>query len=108
MNIYSKLITTILIAITFSFNAFAINLQQAKAQGKVGETESGYIEAIKDSKEIQTLVKQVNGKRKQIYLKMARKNKVKLEQIELLAGEKALKKTRTGYLIKKDGQWVKK
>ena len=108
MNTYSKLITAIIIAITFSFNAFAINLQQAKAQGKVGETESGYIEAIKDSKEIQTLVKQVNGKRKQIYLKMARKNKVKLDQIEILAGEKALKKTRAGHLIKKGGQWVKK
>lgn len=112
MNNYSstisKIITTIIIAVTFSFNAFALNLQQAKAQGIVGETETGYIEAIKDTKAAQALVKQVNGKRKQIYLKMAKKNKVQLSQIEQLAGEKAIKKTRAGHLIKQNGQWVKK
>lgn len=108
MNIYSKFLTALIITLSFSFNAFALNLQDAKAQGKVGELPTGYIGAIVKSKEVDALVQQVNGKRKQLYLKMARKNNVQLDQIEALAGEKAMKKTRSGHYIQKAGKWIKK
>lgn len=109
MKTLIKPLSLILFALTFSFNAFALNLQQAKSAGQVGELQTGYLGAIKQSAEVQSLVKSVNSKRKQLYLKMARKNNLTLAQIEKAAAEKAIKKTKAGnYYQNTSGQWVKK
>jgi uncharacterized protein YdbL (DUF1318 family) len=109
MKTLIKQFSLLLVALTFSFNALALTLQDAKAQGKVGEQPSGYLGLVVDNAQVQALVKQVNGKRKQIYLKLARKHKVSVAQIAARAGEKALKKTQAGHYIKNAaGQWVKK
>jgi uncharacterized protein YdbL (DUF1318 family) len=95
------------LAITFS--AWAMTLEQAKEQGLVGEMANGYLGVVSASPEINSLVKSVNDKRKEIYLNLARKNNLSIKQVTTLAGEKSIKKTKAGNLIQSaSGQWVKK
>lgn len=94
---------------TLAFSAWAISLDQAKQQGLVGEMPNGYLGVVVESSEVTSLVKMVNKKRKDIYLNLARKNKITMQQVTKLAGEKSISKTQTGHLIKNPaGKWVKK
>lgn len=109
MNTLVKKISVIFIALSFSFCAFALTLQEAKTQGKVGEMPNGYLGAVEQTSEVQQLVETVNAKRKQHYLTIARQNKLKLAQVAARAGERNLHKTAAGHYIQNaDGQWVKK
>jgi uncharacterized protein YdbL (DUF1318 family) len=96
-------------ASTIAFSAWAVSLDQAKEQGLVGEMPNGYLGVVVASSEVSSLVEMVNNKRKDIYLNLARKNKITMQQVTKLAGEKSLAKTQPGHLIKNSsGQWVKK
>ena len=101
-----KRITLVLALLSLTFEAFALSLKDAKQQGLVGELTSGYLGAVVKNPDTQTLVKQVNDKRKKLYIGLARKNKLSLKQVAALAGEKALKKTAKGHYIKNaKGKW---
>ncbi|MFT6918654.1 MAG: hypothetical protein ACJA2G_001273 [Cognaticolwellia sp.] len=107
-NIVKKL-TCALLAITMTFSAWAISLDDAKQQGLIGEMQNGYLGLVVDNVEAQSLVASVNEKRKSIYLNLARKNNITMAQVTALAAEKALNKTQTGNFIQNAaGQWVKK
>jgi hypothetical protein len=89
--------------------AYALELQEAKDQGLVGETPSGYLEAVKTpTAEVRELVDSINAKRKQQYQKIANSNNTTLSAVEKLAGAKAMEKSKPGHYIKLDGQWQKK
>lgn len=89
--------------------ASAIDLQTAKSQGLVGETPSGYLEAVKKpSAEVKTLITTVNSKRKAKYQEIASRNKTDIKAVEKLAGEKAMQKSKPGSYIKQGGSWKKK
>ena len=104
-----KKVTLTLLVLVMTFPAWAISLDQAKNKGLIGEMPNGYIGIVVKSSEVSTLVKNVNKKRKELYLNLARKNKITMKQITALAGEKAIGKTRTGHFIKNSaGKWVKK
>jgi len=104
-----KRISLAFIASTIAFSAWAISLDQAKQQGLVGEMPNGYLGVVVASGEVSSLVDMVNKKRKDIYLKLARKNKITMQQVTKLAGEKSISKTQAGHLIKNSaGKWVKK
>ncbi len=104
-----KKITLALIVSAMAFSAWAISLSEAKQQGLVGEMPNGYLGVIVDNAETKSLVARVNAKRKSIYMNLARKNKITLQQVAILAGKKALAKTKPGNYIKNaSGQWVKK
>lgn len=104
-----KKLTCALLVSTMAFSAWAISLSDAKKQGLVGEMPNGYLGVVVDSAEAKSLVASVNKKRKSIYMNLARKNKITMQQVTALAGEKALAKTQSGHFIKNAaGQWVKK
>ncbi|BCO10724.1 hypothetical protein GF1_31000 [Desulfolithobacter dissulfuricans] len=87
----------------------AIDLQSAKDQGLVGETPSGYLEAVgTPTAEVASLVTTINEKRRARYLEIAKKNGTDLAVVEKLAGKKAIEKTRPGNYIKVNGKWVRK
>lgn len=90
--------------------AHAIDLDQAKAQGLVGETIEGYLAAVNaaPSAEVAALVEDVNAKRRAEYQRIARDNGIELEQVEALAAKKAIEKTRPGGWIRIDGEWRRK
>ena len=90
---------------------WAISLQEAKAQGLVGEQANGYLGLVKSgaSAEVKTLMNEINAKRKQEYQGIARRNNTELNVVEALAGKKAIERTPPGQYVKlPSGQWVKK
>lgn len=103
-----KRISLLLALIFTSFLAFAVELDQAKDQGLVGEQTDGYLGVIKPSKEVQALVDDINAKRRQKYLELAQQNNLQLAQVEVLAGKKAVEKTQAGHYVKMGSEWVKK
>jgi len=107
-NLIKKSACALLVS-AMAFSAWAISLSDAKQQGLVGEMPNGYLGLVVDSAAAKSLVASVNKKRKSIYMNLARKNKITLQQVTALAGKKSLAKTQSGHLIKNaSGQWVKK
>ncbi len=100
---------TLLIAACLSFSALALDLKDAKSDGWVGEQFDGYLGVVKTSPEVVALVDEINAKRRQAYQRIAQKNNLSLEQVALLAGEKAIEKTPAGQYVRgKEGSWQKK
>ena len=71
-----------------SINSFAIDLKQARSNGKVKELPTGYIEAADSSTEVKKLVEEVNNKRKAHYEKVAKKNGTSVDVVGAAAAEK--------------------
>jgi len=90
-------------------SAHGLELHDAKAQGLVGETATGYLGVVKPGDPaVQKLVTTINGKRKQHYQGIAKKNKTSLQGVEQLAGKTAINKTPAGQFINTGGGWQKK
>lgn len=91
-----------------SLSAWALDIDQAKSKGWVGETPTGYLAAIKRNSEVKALVKDINQKRKVKYQEIANQHKVQLEKIERLAGEKLVNKAiQSGQKYMTDGgKWL--
>ncbi|WP_404341164.1 YdbL family protein [Pseudoalteromonas mariniglutinosa] len=99
---------TLLTAACLSFSVWAIELDEAKNQGLVGEDSSGYLGLVVQHAEAKAVVDEINEKRKAQYLKLAKKNNLSLAQVEALAAAKTIEKTKPGHYIEVNGQWVKK
>jgi uncharacterized protein len=88
---------------------FALSLEEAKAQGLVGERANGYLGVVKaQHQDAQALSNEVNDKRRQAYEDIARKNGTQLQAVEALAGEKAIKNTRPGHFVEGPAGWIRK
>lgn len=98
----------VLVVSLFSAGAWALDLDDAKAAGLVGETPSGYLAPVSatPSDDVKALVKSTNKKRRQQYEKIAEKRDVPLKSVEKLAAIKAYEKTAPGHYIQgKSGDW---
>lgn len=96
-------------AALLSFNLFAMDLQQAKSQGLLGEQQNGYLGLVKDNAEARAVMDEVNAKRRAHYEKIAAKNKIATSDVAKLAAEKAIKAADKGHFIQDpSGKWVKK
>ena len=91
-------------------SVFAMDLDQAKQQGLVGEQMNGYLGIVSGaSAEVKALVSDINDKRKQNYQSIAKKNSLDLGTVEKLAGQKAIERTAPGNFVQSSsGSWVKK
>jgi len=95
--------------LVLSMQALALGLDSAKTQGLVGEQPNGYLGVVKATPQAVQLVSDINAKRRQAYERIASKNGITVEQVQKLAGQKAINKTSAGNYIKTpSGQWVKK
>ena len=107
MKKFLALITICLLIITQP--VYALDLPTAKQKGLVGETPSGYLEAVKSpSPEVTALIDSINSQRKQKYKDIAARNNTSLEAVELLAGKKAIEKSGPGNFVKIGGSWQQK
>ncbi len=94
-----------------SAQAEAITLHEAKQQGLVGEQSNGYLGIVHPpvSPEVRKLVNEINRKRRARYHSIARKTGSTLEQVEALAGKKAIEKTAPGLFVRlPSGRWIRK
>ena len=89
--------------------AFALSLDEAKNQGLVGETPSGYLGAVKPSGDVNALVSSINNQRRAEYERIAKQNGQPRSVIESLAAKKAYEMTPSGYQVQgADGSWKRK
>ena len=101
----------ILAGLGWSAPGWAISLQDAKAQGLVGEQPNGYLGLVKANAgaDVKAMMNDVNEQRKKEYQAIARRNNTELKVVEALAGKKAIDRTPPGQYVKlPSGQWVKK
>lgn len=88
---------------------FALSLDEAKAQGLVGEKRDGYLGLVDPAnREARELVADINERRRQAYQEIARRDGTTLSVVESLAGEKAIKKTKPGHYVEGPAGWIKK
>ena len=106
-----RLIMAVLATILLSVAAFAMDLQQAKSAGWVGEQIDGYVGLVRGDAppEVRQLVNSVNDQRRQHYRRIANEQGIEVRQVELLAAEKAIEKTPAGQHVQNtSGSWVRK
>ncbi len=90
--------------------AFALSLEEAKSTGQVGEKGDGYLGAVSTapSAEVQALIADVNGKRRERYQDIAKKNGTDPRSVEIIAGKKAVDNTPAGQFVVGPKGWTKK
>ena len=112
MNNINRLLSglSFVIALGFAGSAFAISLDAAKAQGLVGETQSGYLASVKSAdSETSALITQINQQRKAKYVEIAQKNGTDVSAVEKLAAKRAIEETSRGnYIQDGSGNWARK
>lgn len=104
---------TLLIAVWIiglvSSSAMALTLNEARSQGRVGETLNGYLVALETDAETQVLVRDINKARALSYQQLARQNNVSTEEIAKLAGQKLVARAKAGeYVQGINGKWLRK
>jgi uncharacterized protein len=94
----------------FPRRAFALDLAQAKAQGWIGERRDGYLGAIDGAPaEARAVVEQINSERQAAYSDVAASNRVPVNQVEALAGQKLIERAAPGdYIMDAAGRWIRK
>lgn len=105
-----KSLYVFLVALSFaSFSASALTLAEARQQGRVGETLSGYIAALSDDSETTTLVAQINQARRENYQQLADSNGLPRDEVAKLAGQKLVSRAGPGEFVQGiNGKWLKK
>ena len=90
--------------------ALAADLEQSKRDGLIGERADGYLGLVVESApaDVAALVKDINGKRREDYQRIAGENNLTMEQVQALAGKKTVERTRSGDWILLNGGWQKK
>ena len=87
-------------SLVFSSGAFALTLEQAKQQGRVGETLSGYLAPVKKDAETLALVEQINIARAEKYQEVAQKNHISTDDVAKLAGQKLVNRAAAGEYVR--------
>ncbi|CAM6343775.1 Amine metabolic protein ydbL [Citrobacter sedlakii] len=103
------LLLTTLILCLLSGNALALTLNEARTQGRVGETLNGYLVALKEDAETRTLVKEINQARSVSYQQLAESHNIPVEEVAKMAGQKLVERARPGeYVQGINGKWLRK
>jgi uncharacterized protein YdbL (DUF1318 family) len=89
--------------------ALATTLDEARAQGLVGERPDGLVAAVSSTAtpNIATLVAQINAARLSSYRELAAKDRAPIEAVQAIAGEKLMGKARSNgwYVLSPTGTW---
>ncbi|ENA0608800.1 YdbL family protein [Enterobacter bugandensis] len=104
-----KRIALLILALGFSVQAAALTLNDARAQGRVGETLSGYIAPVAQDADTLALVNRINAARAESYQKLADSNNLPVDEVAKMAGQKLVARAQPGEYVKGiNGRWLKK
>lgn len=93
----------------FSSMAMALTLDEAKTQGRLGETLSGYVAPVKQDAQTLELVSRINNGRSEQYQQVAQANNITIDQVARMAGQKLVARAQPGEYVRGiNGQWLKK
>ncbi|MFX2594299.1 YdbL family protein [Enterobacter roggenkampii] len=104
-----KRVALILLALGMNVQAATLTLNDARAQGRVGETLSGYLAPIQQDAETLALVNRINVARTESYQKLADSNNLPVDEVAKMAGQKLVARAQPGEYVKGiNGKWLKK
>lgn len=105
-----RILTVIaLLGMIISLPAMALDLQEARNAGLVGEALTGYVEPVVSRPDVNALVEEINAKRKQEYARISEQNGQPVSVVAKLAAEQIIKRLGTGHYYKAvDGSWQKR
>ncbi|AUU85716.1 YdbL family protein [Leclercia adecarboxylata] len=104
-----KYFTLILLTLGLCAPAFALTLNEARTEGRVGETLSGYIAPRSQDRETLALVEQINKARTESYQRLADSNNLPVDEVAKMAGSKLVARARPGeYVQGVNGRWLQK
>lgn len=85
--------------------AAALDLDEARRKGLVGEQLDGYVGIVVSdpSPEVRALVAEVNERRRANYERIARQNGTAVEAVAALAGAKLIERLPPGHYVRADG-----
>ncbi|AGE94507.1 YdbL family protein [Citrobacter farmeri] len=90
-------------------NAFALTLNEARTQGRVGETYNGYLVALKQDAQTQALVSEINNARSVSYQQLAQSHNLPVDEVAKMAGQKLVARAKPGeYVQGINGKWLRK
>ncbi|EDA8673411.1 YdbL family protein [Salmonella enterica] len=90
-------------------SVWALTLDEARTQGRVGETLNGYLVALKNDAETQKLVLDINHARRTSYQQLADSNHLPVDEVAKMAGQKLVERARPGeYVQGINGKWMRK
>ena len=89
--------------------AHALDLDQARAQGLIGERADGYAGVVTPSAEANALVADVNARRRAAYADIAAKNGTSPEAVGSVTAERLIARLPKGAFVQDaSGRWVRK
>lgn len=102
MRSIKTILAVLFLVLATSFALADMALDNAKAQGLVGEDSTGYLGSVVNSpsREIRSLISTVNQKRLEEYERIAEANNIQVEDVEKLAARKAIDKTLPGNFVR--------
>ncbi|EDR8538925.1 YdbL family protein [Salmonella enterica subsp. enterica] len=90
-------------------SVWALTLDEARTQGRVGETLNGYLVALKNDAETQKLELDINHARRASYQQLADSNHLPVDEVAKMAGQKLVERARPGeYVQGINGKWMRK
>ena len=101
---------TVALALGLGGAAVAGPLDDAKAAGWLGERTDGYVGILPGAPtSAGTLARDINSKRRAKYQGIAAANGTSLQSVEVLVGEKLIKRATPGsFVMNANGQWVRR
>ncbi|MEG1211688.1 MAG: YdbL family protein [Leclercia sp.] len=104
-----KAVTLLVLTLALCAPAVALTLDEARTQGRVGETLSGYLAPRNQDRETLTLVEQINKARTDSYQQLADSNNIPVDEVAKMAGTKLVDRARPGeYVQGINGKWLQK
>lgn len=89
--------------------AKALTLDEARSQGRVGETLNGYIAPLRQDRETLALVERINKARTESYQQLADSNNIPVDDVANMAGQKLVERAKPGEYVRGiNGKWLRK
>ena len=102
---------TALLLLSVSSTSFALSMAEAKSQGLIGETSTGYLASVKSSPSsaVSALIKTINQQRKAAFAGKAAKAGVSIEVMSKRVAQRLFEKAAKGTFLKNaSGKWYRK
>ena len=103
-----KRLALMLLALGMNVHAATLTLNDARTQGRVGETLSGYLAPVQHAETL-ALVNRINAARTESYQQLADSNNLPVDEVAKMAGQKLVARAQPGEYVKGiNGKWLKK
>ena len=109
-SFHQRLLTVLamLCAVLIASPAAALTLDEARAQGLVGEQPDGYVGIVQDGPGVRDLVSSVNDQRRAHYQGIAQQNGVPIQAVEQQAGQQLIERAGSGIYVLTPSGWQRR